>query len=79
MNRYPNLFIVGAAKAGTTSLFFQLQKHPDIYFSPLKEPNFFSTDISIDNFSKRYKKRTVFVDEKYFKKQPLTPLQLSFV
>lgn len=38
----PNFFIVGAPKAGTTSLYHYLESHPDIYMSPVKEPNFFS-------------------------------------
>ncbi len=79
MNTIPNLFIIGAAKAGTTSLYYQLKTHPDIYFSPLKEPNFFSTDIKIEDFTAAYKKRTVFVDDSYFNKTPLKELQLSFV
>jgi hypothetical protein len=40
--RWPNLFVVGAAKAGTTSLHHYLSQHPDIYMSPIKEPHFFS-------------------------------------
>ncbi|MEL6139272.1 MAG: sulfotransferase [Cyanobacteria bacterium J06628_6] len=43
--QWPNLFVVGAAKAGTTSLYHYLSQHPDIYMSPIKEPHFFS-DIS---------------------------------
>jgi hypothetical protein len=39
---WPNLFIVGAARAGTTSLWLHLGRHPDIYMSPVKEPHFFS-------------------------------------
>jgi hypothetical protein len=39
---WPNLFIVGAAKAGTTSLYRYLDAHPDVYMSPMKEPHFFS-------------------------------------
>ena len=39
---WPNLFVVGAAKAGTTSLYHYLSQHPDIYMSPVKEPHFFS-------------------------------------
>ena len=39
---WPNLFIVGAAKAGTTSLSRYLDEHPDVYMSPMKEPHFFS-------------------------------------
>ena len=40
--RWPNLFIVGAAKAGTTSLYHYLARHPEIYMAPVKEPHFFS-------------------------------------
>ena len=40
----PNLFILGAPKCGTTSLAAWLAEHPDIYFSPIKEPHFFNTD-----------------------------------
>lgn len=38
----PNFLIIGAAKAGTTSLYYYLNQHPEIYMSPLKEPHFFS-------------------------------------
>ena len=37
----PNLFILGAAKSGTTSLWTLLGKHPDIQASHPKEPSFF--------------------------------------
>jgi hypothetical protein len=40
----PNLFIVGASKCGTTAWAKYLSLHPDIFFSHLKEPHFFSTD-----------------------------------
>jgi hypothetical protein len=39
---WPNLFLVGAAKAGTTSIYDELARHPAIYMSPVKEPHFFS-------------------------------------
>jgi Sulfotransferase family len=39
---WPNLFVVGAAKAGTTSVYDELARHPRIYMSPMKEPHFFS-------------------------------------
>lgn len=38
----PNLFIVGAAKAGTTSLYYYLKQHPDIFFPNVKEPHYYS-------------------------------------
>jgi hypothetical protein len=37
----PNFFIIGAQKAGTTSLYHYLDQHPQIYMSPIKEPHFF--------------------------------------
>jgi hypothetical protein len=41
----PNLFLVGAPKCGTTALFEYLRTHPEIYFSPLKEPHYFAEDM----------------------------------
>jgi hypothetical protein len=38
----PNLFIVGSAKSGTTSLHITLARHPDVCMSAVKEPHFFS-------------------------------------
>ncbi len=42
----PNLFMVGAAKCGTSAWYVYLRTHPDICFSPVKEPMHFSTDHS---------------------------------
>jgi len=36
----PNLFIVGAAKSGTTSLHNYLNQHPDVFMCNPKEPHF---------------------------------------
>ena len=41
--KWPNFFIVGARKAGTTSLYEYLQAVPSIYMSKVKEPNYFSS------------------------------------
>jgi hypothetical protein len=41
--RWPNLFVIGAAKAGTTALWRYLGEHPDVYMSPWKEPYFFTS------------------------------------
>lgn len=38
----PNLFVVGAPRSGTTSLWRWLGAHPEIFMSPVKEPRFFS-------------------------------------
>src|SRR4028119_2154649 len=40
----PNLFIVGAAKAGTTALYGYLAQHPEVFLSRVKEPMFFSRE-----------------------------------
>ena len=40
----PNFLIVGAAKAGTTSLSKYLGEHPEVYISKIKEPRFLITD-----------------------------------
>jgi hypothetical protein len=37
----PNFLIIGAAKSGTTSLYHYLQQHPDVYMSPIKEPQYY--------------------------------------
>jgi hypothetical protein len=38
----PNLFVIGAAKAGTTALHHYLGQHPAVFMSPIKEPNYFA-------------------------------------
>ena len=38
----PNFLIIGAAKAGTTSLYHYLDQHPDVFMSPIKETNYFA-------------------------------------
>lgn len=45
MTRRPNLFIVGAPKSGTTSMYDYLAGHPDVYMSPIKEPGYFAADL----------------------------------
>lgn len=43
-SRMPNLFIIGAAKAGTTVLYDYLNQHPEVFLSRSKEPMFFSRE-----------------------------------
>ena len=54
MSRRPNLFIIGAPKAGTSSLYDYLSGHPDIYMSPVKEPFYFATDFQRHRAQMRY-------------------------
>ncbi|MEM1207839.1 MAG: sulfotransferase [Planctomycetota bacterium] len=39
--RWPDFFLIGAPKCGTTSMDIYLAQHPEIYMSPLKEMHFF--------------------------------------
>lgn len=52
----PNFLVVGAAKAGTTSIYQYLQQHPQVYLSPIKEANYFAKDIPLDKIRKDYYK-----------------------
>ena len=49
MDRWPNLFIVGPPKTGTTSLYSYLELVPEIFMSKNKEPHYFAQH----HFSKR--------------------------
>lgn len=44
--RKANFFLIGAAKAGTTSLDRLLRQHPQVFLSPIKEPCHFCPDIN---------------------------------
>ena len=41
MTKYPNFFILGASKCGTTALYYLLGKLPQVHLSTPKEPYFF--------------------------------------
>src|SRR5690348_14769120 len=43
--KWPNFFIVGAQRAGTTSLYRYLNTAPGVYMSPVKEPNYFAATL----------------------------------
>jgi hypothetical protein len=62
--REPNFFLVGAPKAGTTSLYYYLRQHPDIYMSPIKEPRFFSLEARPVNFEPGYQMQVLRQAEK---------------
>ena len=44
--RFPNLFIIGAMKAGTSSLHQYLDQHPDIFMARFKEPQYFAPHLT---------------------------------
>jgi Sulfotransferase domain len=43
--RWPDFFLVGAPKCGTTTLFRYLEANEALYLAPEKEPGFFCTDL----------------------------------
>ena len=46
----PNFLVIGAGKAGTTSLYHYLDQHPDIFMSPIKEPKFFALEGGVPDY-----------------------------
>jgi len=59
-----DFFIVGAPKAGTTSLYHYLNEHPEVCMSSVKEPDFFS-DSDIYNQGLYYRTDRINTIEKY--------------
>lgn len=45
MKPWPNFFVIGAGKSGTTSLYYYLKQHPQVFMSPVKEPKFFTAAV----------------------------------
>ncbi len=64
--KLPNFFIVGAPKAGTTSLYYYLKRHPEVFMSAIKEPNFFSYEETIRQ-NLYHKEKGVGIYEEYKK------------
>ena len=50
MSKWPNFFIVGAPRSGTTSLYEYLNEVPGVFMSPAKEPNYFNPSVDNDLF-----------------------------
>ncbi len=71
--RKPNFLIIGAPKAGTTSLYHYLGQHPEIEFATIKEPKYFSFKDLLFDFTgpawaiEKIKKSTVTDEENYLR------------
>lgn len=78
--KYPNFFLIGTVKGGTTSLHRYLDQHPEIYLSPIKEVNFFSReDIHPELFSRDYR-HDVNVDlQSYLASDMAEPIHIAHV
>jgi hypothetical protein len=46
MTKLPNFFIIGAPKCGTTSLYYYLRTHPNVFLTTPKEPDYFSRSLT---------------------------------
>jgi len=51
MEKWPNFFIVGPTRAGSTSLWYYLNQVPGVFMSPVKEPAYFNPNTNYDRFS----------------------------
>lgn len=49
MRNIPNFLIISGGRSGTTSLYYYLSEHPEIYMSPNKEP-YFLTGLDFNDF-----------------------------
>ena len=76
----PNFFVIGAVKAGTTSLYHYLDQHLDVYMSPIKEPHYFSKDIRCDDFSSTNKNKLRCPDmKKYLAHSVLKKMHIAHI
>lgn len=48
----PDFLIVGAARAGTTSLYYWLKQHPEVFMPDIKEPSYFVHGYGISDWEK---------------------------
>jgi len=62
MSERPNFFIIGAPRSGTTSVYYWLKEHPEVYMSPEKEPNFFYSPFGNEMSQNEYE--SLFTDRK---------------
>lgn len=73
-----NFFLVGAAKAGTTSIARFLEAVPDTYFSPIKEPCHFCPDINAD-FRTEFERQRLVDLTSYLAQDERPPLHMHLV
>ncbi|MEW8625382.1 MAG: sulfotransferase [Candidatus Thiodiazotropha sp.] len=74
-----NLFLVGAPKAGTTSIDRLLRKHDDVYLSPIKEPCYFCSDINKQIRTEYLRQAPVINLEKYLSEKEKKIIHLYII
>lgn len=76
----PDFVVVGAVKAGTTSLHHYFNQHSGIHLSPIKETNFFSRyDMTPENFRKDYSHDIALDIEKYLAADQLSYKHIAHI
>ncbi len=78
MNPKANLFLIGAAKGGTTALAKWLSEQGEVFTPAIKEPSYFGSDLVPEEFSEEYAKR-VKLPKNYFSQNPLPDLHMTFL
>jgi hypothetical protein len=66
----PNVFVIGAAKSGTSSLAYMLNQHPQVFLSHAKEPHFFNDD-------ERYSKGLQWYSDTFFSRSENFDIRLD--
>jgi len=79
MKKIPNFLIVGAGKCGTTSLYYYLKQHPDVYMCPIKEPNYFSKDINPNKFRKDFAEDVLINIKRYIQNGMKKEIPVAFI
>ena len=65
---FTKFFVVGAVNAATTAFYHLLSQHPEIYMSPIKEPNFFAqSDLEPHLYVDQYRRSVSFNLDKYLR------------
>lgn len=81
--RLPDLFVVGAARCGTTSLHFALAEHPYIYMSAIKEPNYFAHDKAVLDLrhpdNSMISRKSIFTQQEYLQLFEAAPEYVKYV
>ncbi len=75
----PDIFLIGAAKAGTTTIAEWMTMNPDIALSKIKESNYFSKEIDPANFSKAFNSISSPIPAKYWKGEELEFIHQGFI
>ena len=77
-NRLPNFIILGAGKAGTTTLFGSIAQSPDVYAPPKKEIKFFSDDTNYQKGVEWYQDTFFNNAQAYPIRFEVTPVYITF-